>query len=71
MTTCTHSYSIGVDHEAEKEAEVVKEEQEVAIDNSKPLVCYEIERDLLRQMLIDWLKSKVVAPGWFTDGKNL
>lgn len=43
------------------------EEDEVYVD-PKPLVCYQIERDQLRQLLIDWLKGKVEDAGWFSQG---
>lgn len=41
------------------------------IEDPKPLVCYQIERDQLRQLLIDWLKGRVEAAGWFTAGVYL
>ena len=40
-------------------------------EDPKPLVCYQIERDQLRQLLIDWLKGKVEAAGWFSRGRSL
>ena len=43
----------------------IKDESE----DPKPLVCYQIERDQLRQLLIDWLKGRVEAAGWFSAGK--
>ncbi|KAL5020408.1 hypothetical protein ScPMuIL_003300 [Solemya velum] len=39
-------------------------------DYQRPLVCFEIEREELRQLLIDWLKSEVQSDGWFTKGKS-
>ena len=40
-------------------------------EDPKPLVCYQIERDQLRQLLIDWLKGKVEAAGWFSRGRSM
>ncbi len=70
---------VGAEGDANKEAaeevsNVVDEdkdddEEEEYID-PKPLVCYQIERDQLRQLLIDWLKGKVEDAGWFTQGQN-
>ena len=34
-------------------------------------MCYQIERDQLRQLLIDWLKGKVEAAGWFSRGRSM
>ncbi|XP_013378869.1 follistatin-related protein 1-like [Lingula anatina] len=52
----------------------VKEEAATEKDESsleeKPLVCYQLERDSLRQLLIDWFKTKVEDEGWFYKGKN-
>jgi hypothetical protein len=36
----------------------------------KPLVCFEIERNELRQLLIDWVKKEVESDGWVTTGTS-
>ncbi len=59
---------------AEEVSNVVDEDKgddaEEEYVDPKPLVCYQIERDQLRQLLIDWLKGKVEDAGWFSQGQK-
>lgn len=50
--------------------EVKKEDKVEAVFKTSPLVCYQTERDALRQLLIDWFRGKVQEHGWFRRGKN-
>ncbi|XP_064650834.1 follistatin-related protein 1-like [Lineus longissimus] len=36
----------------------------------KPLVCFEIERNELRQLLIEWVGKEVKSDGWSTRGRT-
>ncbi|XP_077985511.1 follistatin-related protein 1-like [Glandiceps talaboti] len=39
-------------------------------ESVKPVVCYQNDRDLLRQKLIDWMVANEVPAGWFKEGKT-
>ncbi|NP_001158432.1 follistatin-like 1 precursor [Saccoglossus kowalevskii] len=36
----------------------------------KPVVCFQSDRDILRQKLIDWMIQQEIPAGWFTDGRS-
>ena len=35
-----------------------------------PVVCYQTDRNVLQQQLVQWLQSKEMADGWFQKGKQ-
>ncbi|XP_070549405.1 follistatin-related protein 1-like isoform X1 [Ptychodera flava] len=37
---------------------------------SKPVVCYQNDRDRLRQKMIDWMVAEEIPDGWFSEGKS-
>ncbi|XP_050415277.1 follistatin-related protein 1 [Patella vulgata] len=47
--------------------EVEKEIEKKSAGSRRPLVCYQIQRDELRQLLVDWLKTKVASGKPYSD----
>ncbi|XP_076311015.1 follistatin-related protein 1-like isoform X1 [Tachypleus tridentatus] len=65
---CIRSSHISIKHDGYcKKGKNHKKKTE---DHEKPIVCFQNERDLMRQLIIDWLQTKVEEEGWFSSGKS-
>jgi len=62
---CIQGIKLHVEHEGHCKAPAPS-----TTPQTKPVVCYQNDRDKLRQKMIDWMIAKEIPTGWFEDGKS-